>query len=49
MGGGLAIIDAASRSKTGNIALPAHPEGFQIDPEQAFVNVPAKMQVILVI
>jgi YVTN family beta-propeller protein len=48
--GGLAIIDAGSRSKIGNIALPAHPEGFQIDSEsgRAFVNVPEKMQIIAV-
>lgn len=40
--GALAIIDPASRSKTGDISLKAHPEGFQIDQAsaQAFVNVP---------
>lgn len=46
-GGGLALIDPASRAKVGDIRLPAHPEGFQIDPEtdRAFVNVPNARQV----
>jgi len=40
--GALAVIDAASRSKTAEIPLKAHPEGFQIDEpgRQVFVNVP---------
>jgi len=40
--GALAIIDPASRTKTGGIRLKAHPEGFQIDDVGArvFVNVP---------
>ena len=40
--GGLAIIDAASRTKIGDIALRAHPEGFQFDTQskRAFINLP---------
>jgi YVTN family beta-propeller protein len=40
--GALAIIDPASRSKVGDVAVKAHPEGFQIDHDtgQIFINVP---------
>jgi hypothetical protein len=40
--GALAVIDPASHSKTAEIPLKAHPEGFQIDEpgRQVFVNVP---------
>jgi len=40
--GGLAVIDPSTRSKVGDIALKAHPESFQIDPDtsQIFVNQP---------
>jgi DNA-binding beta-propeller fold protein YncE len=40
--GALAVIDPASRTKTADIRLKAHPEGFQIDETGArvFVNVP---------
>jgi DNA-binding beta-propeller fold protein YncE len=40
--GGLAIIDARSRQKVGEIDLKGHPEGFELEPsgERAFVNVP---------
>lgn len=40
--GGLAVIDPASSAKSGNIPLPAHPEGFQLDPTstRVFVNLP---------
>jgi len=40
--GGLALIDPASRAKIADINLPAHPEGFQIDPAtgHAYVNIP---------
>jgi len=40
--GALAIIDAATLSKIGDVPLKAHPEGFQIDPDTSriFVNVP---------
>jgi hypothetical protein len=40
--GALAVIDPASLSKTADIRLKAHPEGFQIEETgtQVFVNVP---------
>src|SRR5438874_12685595 len=40
--GALAVIDPASQTKTADIRLKAHPEGFQIDRTgtQVFVNVP---------
>jgi YVTN family beta-propeller protein len=40
--GAIAVIDPATRRKIGDIALKAHPEGFQIDADsgQIFVNVP---------
>jgi YVTN family beta-propeller protein len=40
--GSLAVIDPARRSKLADIALAAHPEGFQLDQsgEHVFVNVP---------
>jgi DNA-binding beta-propeller fold protein YncE len=40
--GALAVIDPATQSKIGDIAVKAHPEGFQIDHDsgQIFVNVP---------
>jgi len=48
--GGLAIIDPDSRSKIADIRLPAHPEGFQIDPEtgRAFVNLPGAKQIAVI-
>jgi DNA-binding beta-propeller fold protein YncE len=40
--GALAVIDDAKRNKIAEIRLPAHPEGFQLDPStgRAFVNLP---------
>jgi DNA-binding beta-propeller fold protein YncE len=40
--GALAVIDPASRTKTGDLRLKAHPEGFQLDEAggRVFVNVP---------
>src|SRR3984893_9135931 len=40
--GGPAVIDPASRTKTAELRLKGHPEGFQIDEtgSQVFVNVP---------
>jgi len=48
--GALAMLDPASRSVASNIKLPAHPEGFQLDPStrRAFVNVPDAGQVAVV-
>jgi hypothetical protein len=48
--GGLAVIDPMTRTKVADITLPAHPEGFQIDPVEgrAFVNVPDARQIAVV-
>ena len=48
--GGLALIDPAARTKVADIRLPAHPEGFQIDPSsgRAYVNIPDAHQVAVV-
>ena len=48
--GGLAIIDPTTRSKLADIALQAHPEGFQLglDGSRAFVNVPDARQIAAV-
>ncbi len=49
-GGHLAVLNAAARSVAADIALAAHPEGFQLDPGagRAFVNVPDAGQVAVV-
>ena len=48
--GGLAIIDPMSRTEISSIALPAHPEGFQIDPMtgRVLVNLPDASQIAVV-
>src|SRR5215469_2565312 len=48
--GALAVIDPVSLSKTADIRLKAHPEGFQIDETgtQAFVNVPDAHEIVVV-
>jgi hypothetical protein len=48
--GGLAVIDPVSQTKIADIPLPAHPEGFQIDPSsgRAYVNIPAADQIVVV-
>src|SRR5438128_4229321 len=48
--GALAVIDPASRSKTADIRLKGHPEGFQIDEAgtQVFVNVPDAREIEVV-
>jgi DNA-binding beta-propeller fold protein YncE len=48
--GGLAMIDPATASLIGRIPLPAHPEGFQLDPanHRAFINVPDARQITIV-
>lgn len=40
--GGIAIIDAKNHAEVGNIKLPSHPEGFQIDKRNRmlYVNLP---------
>jgi DNA-binding beta-propeller fold protein YncE len=47
--GALALIDPISLSKTGDIRLKAHPEGFQIDQTgaQVFVNVPDAREIVM--
>ena len=42
--GGIAIISADTHQQVGNAALPAHPEGIEIDNKNSllFVNVPGK-------
>lgn len=49
-GGALAVIDAATHSKIGDIPLKAHPEGFQLDPDTSriFVNVPSAQAIQVV-
>ena len=48
--GALALLDAASGEKTGEIALPGHPESFRLEAggPRAFVNVPTARQVVVV-
>ena len=48
--GALAAIDPATASKTANILLKAHPEGFQLARSSAkiFVNVPQKREIAVV-
>ena len=48
--GGLAVVDPASATKLADIRLPAHPEGFQIDPKtgQTYVNIPDAHQIAVV-
>jgi YVTN family beta-propeller protein len=48
--GGLAVIDPLKASIASRIALRAHPEGFQLDPDKrrAFVNVPDAHQIAVV-
>jgi len=38
--GALAVIDPASRTVLGRLALPAHPESFRLDNGRVFVNLP---------
>ncbi len=40
--GALAVIDGAKTNKIGEVRLPAHPEGFQLEPSAglAYVNLP---------
>ncbi len=48
--GGIAVIDANTHKQIGNISLPAHPEGFQIDnsTKTMLVNVPDKKMIGLI-
>jgi DNA-binding beta-propeller fold protein YncE len=48
--GALAVIDPATRKKTGDIRLPAHPEGFQLSPgvNRIFVNLPDRRAIVTI-
>jgi DNA-binding beta-propeller fold protein YncE len=48
--GALAVIDPVSLSKTADIRLKAHPDGFQIDETgtQVFVNTPDAREIVVV-
>jgi YVTN family beta-propeller protein len=48
--GGLASIDASTARKVADIRLPAHPEGFQIDPgrDRIYVNLPFDHQIAVI-
>ena len=46
--GALAVIDPAARRVTATTPLPAHPEGFQLDGERAYVNLPDAGQTAVV-
>src|SRR4051812_39857455 len=48
--GALAVVDPGSRTKTAEIRLKAHPEGFQLDETAArvFVNVPDAREIEVV-
>ena len=45
--GGLAFLDPVSGARTAEIALPAHPEGFQLEPAgpRIFVNLPQAQEI----
>jgi len=48
--GALVRVDAASWKTTARVALPAHPESFQLDPDgkRAYVNVPGAHALVVV-
>lgn len=46
--GALAIIDPRTSTKIGDIALPAHPEAFQLVGNRAFVNIPDAREIDVV-
>jgi DNA-binding beta-propeller fold protein YncE len=48
--GALALLDATSGAKVGEIALPGHPESFQVEASgsRVFVNVPTARQIVVV-
>lgn len=48
--GALAVLDATSGAKAGDVPLPAHPESFQLGPDgkRIFVNVPDAQQIAVV-
>ncbi len=48
--GAIAIFDALTREKVGDIALKAHPEGFQLDAssKHLYVNVPGAREIAVI-
>jgi DNA-binding beta-propeller fold protein YncE len=48
--GAIALIDAGTGARTGDIPLPAHPESFQLAPDgsRIFVNLPDARQIALI-
>jgi DNA-binding beta-propeller fold protein YncE len=48
--GALALIDPATRKKTDDIRLAAHPEGFQLSPgtNRIFVNLPQRRAIVAI-
>ncbi len=48
--GGIATIDPMTLAQTGAVALPAHPEGFQLDPAGArlYVNLPEAHRIAVI-
>jgi DNA-binding beta-propeller fold protein YncE len=46
--GGLALLDPATHGKLADVALPAHPEGFQIGADHIFVNVPGSGEIAVI-
>jgi hypothetical protein len=47
-GQGLALIDPKSRAVLRTVALPAHPEGFEVEGDRAIVNLPGAGAVAVV-
>jgi hypothetical protein len=49
-GGAIAVIDAATHQRIGDIALEGHPEGFQLsrDGARIFVNLPSAREVAVI-
>jgi DNA-binding beta-propeller fold protein YncE len=46
--GALAVIDAQSRKKTGDIALKAHPESFQLADGKIYANLPKTREIAVI-
>lgn len=48
--GGIAVINARTHQQTGNVKLPAHPEGFQFDKSinRMLVNIPDKNMIAVI-
>jgi hypothetical protein len=45
--GALAVIDPKTHRVKGTLALPAHPEGFRLDGDRVFVNVPNARRIVV--